>query len=293
VTDRRIRALLLDLDGVVYLGPRLLPGVASTIRKLEEMGVHPFYVTNNATRTRSAFAAHLRRLGLPCREDDVMNTARAAAILLKGRYGKGARIVVVGEHGLPHELAATGLTPVTTATRARWERSRRRCSRASAVVVSFDRTLTYWKLCAALDALRGGADLVACNLDPTWPDHRGILPSTGSLVRLLEYASGKKAELVGKPDPAMFRMLLTSHGIRPAQALVVGDRIDVDVAAGLRLGSRTALVLTGMATRRDLAHSRIRPDFVARSFTDLLKFVHPLGSVKKGSERARRRPGKR
>ncbi len=266
---RPVRALLLDLDGVVYLGSRLLPGVRRTLRALDAGGVRCLYVTNNATMTRAAFAGRLRAMGLPCGPRDVMNTSWAAARLLLERYGRGARIAVVGEHGLPEEMSALGLRPFHARTRRELERLRASRSRAAAVVVSFDRTLTYWKLCAALDALLAGADLVACNLDPTWPAERGVMPGTGSLVRLLEYASGKTSLLAGKPDPTMFRLLLDEHGISPAEALVVGDRLDVDVEAGKRLGVRTALVLTGLTKRRDLAKRRPRPDYVLEGLADL------------------------
>ncbi len=270
--SRRIHALLLDLDGVVYLGARLLPGVKRTLRTLSSRGISVLYVTNNATMTRNEFAAKLRRLGLPCRNRDVMNAALAAALFLRTRFGAGARVTVVGEHGLPVELAAAGLRPRAAATRAEWERSRRSRGSVSAVVVSFDRTLTYWKLCAALDALGEGAQLVACNLDPTWPAGPGlIMPGTGSLVALLERASGKKPVLVGKPDPEMFRLLLRANGISPREALVVGDRLDVDVEAGRRLGARTAVVLTGLTGRAHLRRARPKPDYVLRGLADLLK----------------------
>lgn len=270
--SRRIHALLLDLDGVVYLGARLLPGVKRTLRTLLSRGISVLYVTNNATMTRNEFAAKLRRLGLPCRNRDVMNAALAAALFLRARYGAGARVTVVGEHGLPRELAAAGLRPREAATRVEWERSRRSRGGVSAVVVSFDRTLTYWKLCAALDALRAGAKLVACNLDPTWPAGPGlIMPGTGSLVALLARASGKKPVLVGKPDPEMFRLLLRANGISPREALVVGDRLDVDVEAGRRLGARTAVVLTGLTGRAHIRRARPKPDYVLRGLADLLK----------------------
>jgi len=268
---RNIRALLLDLDGVVYLGPRLIPGVKTALRTLDSRGIKLLYVTNNSTLTRAGFAAKLRLLGLPAPNPTVMNAALAAALLIRERHGQHARVVVVGEHGLPQELRLAGHRPVETRTQAEWKKWRKNAGKISAVVASFDRTLTYWKLCAALDALNAGAELVATNMDPTWPSEFGVMPGTGSLASLLAYASGKKPVIVGKPDPAMFRMLLKEHGISPRDTLVIGDRLDVDIEAGKRLGAPTAVVLTGMTKRADLARSAVKPDYVLRGLEDLLK----------------------
>lgn len=268
----RIRALILDLDGVVYLGPRLIPGAKRALTEMARRGVRVLYATNNATMTRNQFARKLRRLGLPCPDNAVMNASLATALFLRARHGTGARVVVVGEHGLPRELRAVGLRPCEARTRAEWERFRGGRSGVRAVVVSFDRTLSYWKLCAALDALNAGAELVACNLDPTYPAGPDLLmPGTGSLVALLERASGKRPLVVGKPDPAMFRLLLREHGIAPRNALVIGDRLESDIEAGRRLGAPTAVVLTGLTSRALLGRSRMKPDHVLGRLPDLLK----------------------
>lgn len=268
---RKIRALLLDLDGVVYLGPRLIPGVKNALHALDARGIKLLYVTNNSTLTRAGFASKLRGLGLPAPDNTVMNAALAASRFIRGRHGRGARVVVVGEHGLPHELRAAGLKPVETPTQPRWMAWRRNAGKISAVVASFDRTLSYWKLCAALDALNAGAELVATNMDPTWPSEVGVMPGTGSLVSMLAFASGKKPVIVGKPETAMFRMLLREHRIPAREALVIGDRLDVDIEAGKRLGAPTAVVLTGLTSKKDLSRSRVKPDYVLRNLGDLLQ----------------------
>jgi phosphoglycolate/pyridoxal phosphate phosphatase family enzyme len=270
-TRQPVRALLLDLDGVVYLGPNLIPGVKRSLLALAGRGVKLFYVTNNSTLTREGFAKKLRAFGLPCPASAVMNAAFASARIIRTRHGRGAHVLVVGEHGLPAELRSAGLVPSETRTRAEWEAWRKNAGRIRAVVTSFDRTLTYWKLCAALDSLNAGAELVATNMDPTWPSELGVMPGTGALVSLLAYASGKKPFLVGKPDPLMFKMLLRENGMSPRETLVIGDRLDVDVEAGRRLGARTAIVLTGLTSHSGLARSRIKPDFVLRKLDDLLK----------------------
>ena len=209
VNLRQIRALILDLDGVVYLEDRLLPRAASTIATLRARGLRVFFVTNNADTTRAGFARRLSRLGIPCRREELMNAAYAAAQHLKRHLPRRAHQFVFGWTGSARELTAAGFRPMSLRTRAEWEQFRRHPSRIQAVVVGFDHNLTYWALCAAHHALRRGAKLIACNLASSYPVRRGTLPGTGSLVRLLEVASGQCPFLIGKPSPMMFRLLLT------------------------------------------------------------------------------------
>ena len=265
----RIDAVVFDLDGVIYLGDFLLPGAVQTIRLLRRLGIGTYFVTNNATSTRQSLARHLGKMGLNCRTDEVINAAYSTASRLKRLYRKDDRMLVIGEKGLLLELTSAGFSPFRVRSKKDYELFRRRRSRVGAVVVSLDRNLTYWELAAGLQALTAGAELVACNLDSTWPVRGTVLPGTGSLVRLLEYASGQTARLIGKPDPAMFRLVLGEHRVPPSRTLVVGDRLEADIVAGKRLGARTALVLTGVTSRKALARSAIRPDFVLKRLKDL------------------------
>jgi len=267
----RIRAVILDLDGVVYLEDHLIAGAGSAIREMRRRGLKALFVTNNATATRREFAARLSGMGVPCAEAEVMNTGRAAAVFVRKRFGRGARIYAVGEHGLADEMRREGMPTVTVKSRAAWERFHRARRRFAAVVVSFDRTLTYWELCGAHDALRRGAALIACNLDPTWPIKGGDLPGTGALVSLMERASGKVPLVIGKPSPVMFRQLMIDHELKAAEALVVGDRLPIDIRAGRAAGSPTALVLTGIDSRADVARSPWKPDLVLKDLPALLK----------------------
>jgi phosphoglycolate/pyridoxal phosphate phosphatase family enzyme len=273
-----IRAIMLDLDGVVYLEGKPLPGVPGAIEKLRARGLRVLFVTNNAADTREGFARHLSRLGIPCAPREIMNAAHAAALVLKNRFPRGARMFVFGKSGLARELSRAGFRPFTLHSRSEWEAFRQRgCRTIRAVVVAFDRSITYWSMCAATRALERGARLVASNLDSSYPAHGGIMPGTGSLVRLLEVASGRPPLLIGKPSPLMFRLLLREHGIAPENALVVGDRIEIDIRAGKVLGAATALVLTGIATRRDATRAKLKPDLVLDSLRELVR-LRELGT---------------
>jgi len=265
----KLRAVILDLDGVVYLEHRVLPGVRAAIARFRSAGLGVYFVTNNANETRAGFARRLSRMGIPCAPDEIMNAAFAAAHTLKRRHPRGSIVYVFGPHGVARELSSWGFRPVTVRTRKQWEVFRKRPPRARAVVVMFDPALTYWTLCGANRALALGAELVACNRDSTYPGTDGALPGTGSLVSLLETSSGKRALLIGKPSALMFRLLFKEHGIAARDALVVGDRIPIDIAGGKAAGARTALALTGIDTTADLRRSRIKPDLVLKSLADL------------------------
>jgi HAD superfamily hydrolase (TIGR01450 family) len=270
---RKLRAVLLDLDGVVYLEHKLIPGAAEAIRTMRARGLKVGFVTNNATATRATFGARLTAMGIPCTTAEVMNTSYAAARYLGGRLARGTRVFVFGKLGLAPELRAAGLSPVTVHTREEFRRYRAARPYPNTVVASFDTDLTWWELCAGHVALERGARFIACNFDPTYPVHGGTLPGTGSLVKQLEVSSRRTPFLVGKPAPLMFRMLLQEWGMRPADALVVGDRLPIDIAGGRAAGAATALVLTGIDQRRDIPRSRWKPHLVARDLPALVRLL--------------------
>src|SRR5687768_14865153 len=171
MSHRPIRAVVLDLDGVVYLEDRLLPGVAATIATLRRRGVTVLFATNNATLTRAGFARRLTMLGVPCRPDQLMNAALAAALWLRRALPRKAKVFVFGDRGLATELRTAGLVPVWCHTRTELRAHRAADRKIRAVCVSNDTSLTYWDLCAAHVALERGARFVACNRDSTWPVH--------------------------------------------------------------------------------------------------------------------------
>jgi len=271
----RIRAVLLDLDGVVYLEHKLIPGAAEAIRAMRARGLKVGFVTNNATATRATFGVRLSAMGIPCTTAEVMNASFAAARFLKSRLSRGSRVFVFGKLGLGPELRAVGLRPVTVHTREEFRRYRSARPYPRTVVASFDTDLTWWELCAGHVALEQGARFIACNFDPTYPVHGGTLPGTGSLVRQLEISSRRTPTLVGKPSPFMFRLLLKEWGVRATETLIVGDRLPIDIAAGRALGATTALVLTGIDRRREVAASRWKPHLIARDLPALARIIAP------------------
>ncbi|NOZ58627.1 MAG: HAD-IIA family hydrolase [Euryarchaeota archaeon] len=240
------KAFVLDLDGVVYRGRTLLPGVEEKIAKLRRRG-RVLFVTNNSTKTRAEYAEKLSSLGVEVREDEIITSAYAAALYIAEHYPR-AGVYVIGEAGLRKELEWRGISV--------------RESDCGVVVVGLDRRFTYEKLAIAQNHLLRGAELLATNRDPTLVTERGPIPGAGSIVAAVERASGRRAKLVGKPSKIMGELILRHLGAEPQDALLIGDRLDTDIAMGKALGMRTALVLTGATKREEVERSRIKPDYV-------------------------------
>jgi HAD superfamily hydrolase (TIGR01450 family) len=243
----RYDALLFDLDGTVYRGEHAVDGAAEAVAAAHEAKTTIRFVTNNASRTPDEVAAHLTDIGIPAGPDEVSTSSQAAAQVLKGTTGK---VLVVGAPALEHEIELVGL--VTTRTAG---------DDVAAVVQGLSRETGWQDLAEATVALNAGARWVACNIDPTLPTERGMLPGNGSFVAALKAATGREPEVAGKPaEPLM------NEAIRAAKAkhpLAIGDRLDTDIAGANAVGIESLLVLTGVTTPAELLESDIRPTYLA------------------------------
>jgi len=255
--------LLLDLDGVVYAGPRALPGAADRLARCRQAGARLGYVTNNASRTPQAVAEQLLDLGVEASEEAVVTSAQAAARLLAERLPDGSRVLVVGGEGLVAALIEQGLEPVWSAD-----------DDPAAVAQGFHPSVGWAQLAEGAYALATGVVWVASNLDRTVPTERGTAPGNGTLVEALRTATGREPVVAGKPEPALFDEAIRRLGGR--LPLVVGDRIDTDIAGARRSGLPSLLVLTGVSTLADVctAQGEDRPDYVAPDLEGLL-LEHP------------------
>lgn len=257
--------VLADLDGTLYRGRAAVPGAAAVVREAARRGTRTAYVTNNASRRPAQVSAHLTELGFPARAADVVTSAQAAARLLAGHLEPRAAVVVVGTEALVEEVEAVGL------------RTSRAADAAEAVVQGHD-PCTAWPLLAeAALALRAGVPWVACNLDATLPTERGLLPGNGAMVAALSAATGRTPEVAGKPAPALLQEVVARTGAR--RPLVVGDRLDTDIAAGRAAGFPSLLVLTGVCGAAELltAAPDRRPDFVG---ADIGALTAPAASLR-------------
>lgn len=244
---RAVRAVLVDLDGVVYAGERALPGAADFFTLLRHEGLAYSFLTNNTTRTPEHYAQRLGDLGIVAVPEQIITAAEAAAAAL-ALERPGARVYLIGEEGLRAAFQRRGF--VLTADAPAY------------VVVGLDRAFDYEKLRLGTAAIRGGAEFVASNADSLLPTAEDFIPGAGAMVAALAAATGATARLIGKPRPDMVWLALERLGVAREHALVVGDRLDTDIAAGHGAGVTTALVLSGVAQVGDLAAAGVQPDLV-------------------------------
>lgn len=259
-------ALLLDLDGVVYVGPHPVRHAVDALRAVTAAGVSTAYVTNNAARPAAVVAEHLRSFGLSVEEHDVVTSAQAGAREVAARVPPGSRVLAVGGPGVALSLQARGLVPVTSAEEL-----------PAAVLMGYGPDVSWRELAEASYAVGAGALLVATNLDLSIPTDRGIAPGNGTLVGAVVTATGiAPTAVAGKPFEPLVRESIERVGaLRP---LMVGDRLDTDIEAGHRSGIPSLLVLTGVTGVVDLlaAPAIRRPTFIA---ADLRGLALPVTTV--------------
>ncbi|RZU48892.1 HAD superfamily hydrolase (TIGR01450 family) [Krasilnikovia cinnamomea] len=251
--------VVFDLDGVVYLIDKPIPGAAEAVGTLHAEGTAIAYATNNASRRAADVAALLTGMGVPASADEVLTSAGAAAVMLADDLPAGAPVLVVGAEALRAEVREQGLTPVERLEDA-----------PVAVVQGYGPDVGWRVLAEAALAVRKGATWIATNTDRTLPSPRGPLPGNGSLVSVLRTALDRDPDVVvGKPSPALFRAAASRSGA--TRPLVVGDRLDTDIEGAVGAGMDCLLVLTGVTGPVDLltAPPARRPGYVAADLSGL------------------------
>jgi HAD superfamily hydrolase (TIGR01450 family) len=251
--------LLFDLDGVVYIGGTAIPGAPAALQRAKQAGAHVAYVTNNASRTPAAVAALLEGMGAPVTEADVVTSAQAAARLLADKLPPKSKVLVIGAAALRLAVRERGLVPVSTAT-----------ENPAAVVQGFAPDIDYGKLAEGGLAVKAGALFVASNADSTIPGPHGAQPGNGSLLKVIEYATGTAPIVAGKPEPPLHRESVIRTGAQ--RPLVIGDRLDTDIEGAYNTGTDSLLVLTGVDDPRSaaLAPKQQRPTYIAETLDALL-----------------------
>ena len=260
---RAASAYVFDMDGVLYRGDAALPGVNDLLNALAIRDKGFMLATNNSMATPADYVRKLGGMGIRVDEESILTSAMATRDYLRETLPAGAGLFVVGMPALREQLFRdTDFQPVQYGEEI-----------PAAVVVGLDRTFTYEKLTLANEAIRAGARFIATNADATLPTEAGLVPGCGSIVAAIATASGQLPTVIGKPEPLILQMALERLGADPAHAVMIGDRLDTDVVAGARAGMLTVLVLTGVSTRDEIAHSPVLPDLV---FTDLNAVLEAL-----------------
>jgi HAD superfamily hydrolase (TIGR01450 family) len=251
--------LLVDLDGVVWIGREMVPGSVDALNALLEDGKQIVFVTNNPGRPASVYAERLREAGVAVEPEQVVTAGEATARLAVERVGVGGRAFAIGAPAFHETLAAAGLELLEG------EAGRG----AEIVVVSGHRGFDYEELLTATLALQGGAALLATSRDPTLPMPGGAWPGTGAVLAAVETASGGRAEIGGKPEPHLFE--LARERIAGAERVaMVGDRISSDIEGGRRAGLETILVLSGATSREQAEGAAPPPDRIVEDLRGLL-----------------------
>lgn len=253
-------AFILDLDGVLFRGDEPIAAATPTIDALRGMGKRLVFLTNNSARTPEQIATKLGRLGIDASADEVVTSAQATGEFLAGQRESGQPLTayVIGQDGIRSALVESGLELVDGDA-----------DRSDFVVVGWDGDVTYEMLRRATVLVRGGARLVATNADASYPAPGGELwPGAGAILAAVETASDARAVVVGKPHPPLFRSALSRAGTR--KALMVGDRIETDIAGAVTAGLDAALVLSGAGRARDLLDQRALPVAILRDVGGLL-----------------------
>ena len=237
----QIKAVIFDLDGVIYRGQTPLPGAGDVTRWLRARDFQTYYFTNNSTKTRESYVELLAGYGVSTDVDRIVTSASLTARYFTDNGLLRARVLVVGEEGLPAELRAVGVRVV----RGRGRKP------VDYVVVGMDRKFTYAKLHAAQQAILAGATFIATNRDATYPREGNVIPGGGSIVAAVATAAEKEPLLIGKPSPEAGRLITHMAGVEPHETLMVGDRLETDIEMGRRAGLLTCLVLTGISARQE------------------------------------------
>lgn len=251
-----LRHLLIDLDGVLYRGSTALPGAEDFILFLRGRDISFRLVTNNATLTPEQYVDKLDGMGIHVQAGEIFTSALATGIYLREHRDGTRTAQVVGETGLRLAVESSGLALVDDG--GDW------------VVVGLDRKATYDTLSRAALALERGARFVGSNPDTSFPTEQGLLPGAGALQAALVATTGRKPIVVGKPEPLMLELAMADAGGTPADTAMLGDRLDTDIAAAVRVGMPSIMVLTGVSKRSDVADSPTVPDLIVENLSALV-----------------------
>jgi NagD protein len=252
---------LIDMDGVIYRGNKLIPGADRFVGMLLKREIPFLFLTNNSQRTRRDTVGRLRRMGIEVQDEHIFTCAMATARFLAEQKPDGTAFVI-GEGGLLNAMHHNGYAIDDHSP--------------DYVVVGEGRSLTLEMMESAFRFILDGAKLVATNMDPNCPTQGGMRMGCGAFVAMLEAATGVKAFSVGKPSPVMMRAARKKLGLASAETTMIGDTMETDILGGVQMGYRTVLTLSGGTQRADLVNYAYRPDLVVDSVGDLLQIDEAL-----------------
>jgi NagD protein len=249
---------LIDMDGVLYRGPNLIPGADYFIGQLRKRRIPFRLLTNNSQRTRRDVVAKLARMGIEVEEEHIFTSAMATARFLAEQKPDGTAFVI-GEGGLLNALHQNGYAVVD--------------HEPDYVIVGEGRTFNLELVEAAVRMIQGGAKLIATNLDPNCPTQNGLRPGCGAMVAMLEIATGMKPFSAGKPSPLMMRAARKDLGLMTDETAMIGDTMETDILGGVQLEFHTVLVLSGGTRRDDLQRYAYQPELIVDSVAEFAEYL--------------------
>ncbi len=252
---------LLDMDGTIYKGNDIFPQTIPFLDRITASGGRYIFMTNNSSKSTEAYIEKLAGMGIRAGQDDFMTSVNATIYYLKKHYS-GKKVYVLGTQSLKKAVGCAG-----------FEIAKGADDDADLLLMGFDTELTFQKLDDASRLLTRGVDYVATHPDAVCPTEYGYVPDCGSVADMLYNATGRKPYVVGKPKPLIVELALARAGARREEALIVGDRLNTDIACGIAAGVETALVLSGEATRKDAENSDFKPDYIFESVGEIAEIL--------------------
>ncbi|MNW35676.1 putative hydrolase YutF [compost metagenome] len=262
------KAYLIDLDGTLYHGSRIIPGAAQLISDLNAQGIPHLFVTNNSSRTPGEVAVHLREMGIAAEEQEVCTSAVAGAEYIAS-IKPGAKVAPIGEFGLLNALSEAGLTVEK--------------DHPDFVIQGIDRSFTYETLTRATQWISAGARYVLTNPDLLLPSQEGLMPGAGTISAAIQAATGVEPVIIGKPSSILMNFAIDRLGLRNEEVAVIGDNMLTDISAGVHAGCGTILVLTGLTTNDNLQRfidaSGVQPDYVCNDLEELRNMICSTAAI--------------
>lgn len=256
------KLFLLDMDGTFYLGDQLLPGAIEFWEQCRERGVKCAFLTNNSSRSRDTYLKRLQGMGVPHLQEEQIFTSADATLLYLQEKKMGPEILLIGTPSLEQQVQEAGFVLDK--------------EHAKAVVLGFDTTLTYEKLCDLCAAVSAGLPYIATHPDYVCPMPGGSIPDIGATIAFVEAATGRRPdEIIGKPNAYIVKAAARRYGCEVEEICMVGDRLYTDIALG-RCGCGTVLVLSGESTMEDLPNAAYQPDLICENLAGLCREVEKL-----------------
>src|SRR5689334_12312480 len=259
----KIKALIIDMDGVIWKADAPIGDLPAIFQRIRERGIKYVFATNNSTRTSDEYVARLKEFGIEAEPWQVVTSSQAAAHALAQKFPPGTKVFVIGENGVRIPLEEKGFEIVTLEN----------APQAQAIVMGMDRSINFQKAVEATLLIHRGIPFYATNPDKTFPTPRGLIPGAGAWSSVITTATDVKPIVAGKPFPFLLDLSLQRLGTSKEETLVIGDRLDTDIAGGQAAGFPTALVLTGVSTREQAANWNPGIDFISDDLSSLLEVI--------------------